>query len=334
MSKAKVVVTMGDPAGIGPEIVVKSLSKDKVNELANIVVVGDVDVLEQANSVIKNNVKFNSIQEVSQANFENGVINVIDLDNIDVETFELGKVSPEGGQAAYEYIKKAHELCVNNAVDAMATTTINKESLNAAGISLLGHTAILKDLNQLDTDPLTMFEVDSLRVIFYSKHVSLKQATELITKEGIKEYVHLSHEALETMGVKNPKVAVAGLNPHNGEHGLFGDEEVNYIIPAIEEIQAEGEVDVYGPIGADSVFYQALNGKYDGVLSLYHDQGHIATKTYNHDLTISITHGLPYLRTSVDHGTAFDIAGTGIASEISLDEAVRLAALYAPNFKK
>lgn len=333
MTKPVVALTMGDPAGIGPEITVKSLAKKEVNDYANIVVVGDLDVLEDINQVIGADVTFKAIENVSDADFSEGIINVFDLDNIDMDTFKLGVVSKEAGQAAYDYIERGHELCASGEADVMATTTINKESLNAAGITLLGHTSILQHLNNLEEDPLTMFEVENLRVFFYSKHVSLRQACDLITKEGIKEYVHLSHDALVKLGIEDPLIAVAGLNPHNGEHGLFGDEEVNFIIPAIEELQSEGEVNVVGPIGADSVFHMALQGRFDGVLSLYHDQGHIATKTYNHDLTISITHGLPYLRTSVDHGTALDIAGKGIASEISLDEAVRLAALYGPKFR-
>ncbi|MCI1986111.1 MAG: 4-hydroxythreonine-4-phosphate dehydrogenase PdxA [Lactobacillus sp.] len=332
MQKEYIVIPMGDPAGIGPEITVKSLAKANVYQDANPIVVGDKQILEMAAKVDQLDVKINVITEPADGDYRPGIINLIDLHNIDLDTFEYGKVQAQCGQAAYDYIKEANRLCVEGGVAAMTTTTINKEALRAAGITTLGHTDILSALTGVK-DPLTMFQVHQLRVFFYSKHVSLRQACDLITKQGIKDFVYAMIKALHTLGVDAPHVAVAGLNPHSGEHGLFGDEEVKYITPAIEELKAEG-INVDGPIGADSVFYQALRGKYDGVLSLYHDQGHIATKTVDPDLTVSFTHNLPYLRTSVDHGTAFDIAGKGIAREVSLDEAVRLGAKYAPAFKQ
>ena len=177
-----------------------------------------------------------------------------------------------------------------------------------------------------------MFETNGMRIFFLTRHVSLRQVPGLVTKERIKDYVKRCSEALEKLGVTEGTMAVAGLNPHSGEHGLFGWEEVNEIIPAIEELKAEG-YDVEGPVGADSVFYQARRGKYASVLSLYHDQGHIAVKTLDFEKTIAITNGMPVLRTSVDHGTAFDIAGTGQASPVSMTEALRLAAKYAPRFR-
>ncbi len=331
-NKEYVVVPMGDPAGIGPEIVVKSFAKDSIFDDAKVIVVGDAKLLEQANEICKTNLKINSVSALEDGKYTNGTLDVYDLDLIDIDEFEFGEVQAQCGEASYKYIEKAADLCINGEAAAMATTTINKESLAAAGINELGHTSILAKITGVE-DPLTMFQVKDLRVTFYSKHVSLKEACDLISKEGIKHYVKRTMDSLDTLGVQNPKVAVAGLNPHSGEHGLFGTEEVDSIIPAIEELKNEG-VDVHGPIGADSVFYQALNGKYDGVLSLYHDQGHIATKMVDFHRTISITHDLPFLRTSVDHGTAFDIAGQGIASEVSLDEAIKLAAKYASAFKE
>jgi len=330
--KEYVVVPMGDPAGIGPEIVVKSFAKKSIYDNANIVVVGDAKILEQANRICKTNLSIKSVSDIKDGNYTAGTLNVYDLDLINMNKFEFGVVQEQCGRAAYEYIQKAADLCINDVAVAMATTTINKESLVAAGIKELGHTDILAKITGVK-DPLTMFQVQDLRVTFYSKHVSLKEACDLISKDGIKHYVNRTIDSLDTLGVENPKVAVAGLNPHSGEHGLFGNEEVNSVTPAIEELQEDG-VNVYGPVGADSVFYQALHGKYDGVLSLYHDQGHIATKTLDFYRTVSITHDLPFLRTSVDHGTAFDIAGQGIASEISLDEAIKLAARYAKPFRE
>lgn len=332
INKEYVVVPMGDPAGIGPEIVVKSFAKEDIFKDANVLVIGDSKILEQANEICKTNLKINVINSLKDGEYSDGTLDVVDLDMIDIDKFEFGKVSAQCGNASLQYIQKAADLCINGDAVAMATTTINKESLAAAGIDELGHTNMLARITGVD-DPLTMFQVRDLRVTFYSKHVSLRDACGLITKEGIKEFVLRTIDSLDTLGVKDAKVAVSGLNPHNGEHGLFGTEEVDYIIPAIEELQREG-INVHGPIGSDSVFYQALNGKYDGVLSLYHDQGHIATKMVDFHRTISITHDLPFLRTSVDHGTAFDIAGKGIASEISLDEAIKLAAKYASSFKE
>ena len=215
-------------------------------------------------------------------------------------------------------------------VDAVATTPINKESLKAGNINFIGHTEIFGALTNTE-DPLTMFEVRGMRVFFLTRHVSLREACDLVTKDRIKDYVKRCKDMLKTLGVSEGTMAVAGLNPHSGEHGLFGYEEVNHVTPAVEELREEG-YDVVGPIGADSVFHLALQGRFNSVLSLYHDQGHIATKTLGFDRTIAITGGMPILRTSVDHGTAMDIAGKGIASEISMVEAILLGAKYSPNF--
>ena len=235
-------------------------------------------------------------------------------------------------QGRLEYIAKSIELANDGKVDAVATTPINKESLRAGGINYIGHTEIFGALTGTE-DPLTMFETNGMRVFFLTRHVSLREMLDMITKERIKDYVKRCLEALKRLGVTDGTMAIAGLNPHSGEHGLFGWEEVNEITPAVEELKAEG-YDVVGPIGADSVFHQAALGKYNSVLSLYHDQGHIATKTLDFERTIAITNGMPILRTSVDHGTAFDIAGKGIVSAVSMIEAILLAAKYAPNFTK
>jgi 4-hydroxythreonine-4-phosphate dehydrogenase len=215
-------------------------------------------------------------------------------------------------------------------VDAVATTPINKESLKAGGVPFIGHTEIFGKLTGV-ADPLTMFETRGLRVFFLSRHVSLRKACDMVKKERIIDYVKRSVSMLKKLGVSTGTMAIAGLNPHSGEHGLFGDEELTEVFPAVKELQAEGYA-VAGPIGADSVFHLALKGKYNSVLSLYHDQGHIATKTLDFDRTISITGGMPILRTSVDHGTAFDIAGKNIAGEVSMVEAILLAAKYSPAF--
>ncbi len=332
MSKPIIAVPIGDPAGVGPEIVAKSIASKEVFDAANCIIVGDKKIMQQAIDITKTGLKINVITDVDEADFSEGVLNLIDLDNIDMDQFEFGKVSGMCGKAAYGYIAKSIELANARKVDAVATTPINKESLRAGEINFIGHTEIFGALTKTE-DPLTMFETNGMRVFFLTRHVSLRDMLDMITKDRIIDYVKRCTEALRRLGVTEGTMAIAGLNPHSGEHGLFGWEEVNEIMPAIEELKAQG-YDVAGPIGADSVFHQAAIGRYTSVLSLYHDQGHIATKTLDFEKTIAITNGMPILRTSVDHGTAFDIAGKNIVSEVSMVEAILLAAKYAPNFTK
>lgn len=331
MSKAIIAVPMGDPAGIGPEITVKSFTNKEVLEAANSVVIGDKKVIEKAIEITNTDISINVIDEVSQADFSNNVINLIDLDNVDMSTFEYGQVQAQCGKAAFEYIEYAIKLAMDKKVDALATTPINKESLKAAEVPYIGHTEMLEELTN-SHDPLTMFQVRSLRIFFLTRHLSIKQAIDQMTKERVQDYVKRSYDALIKLGVEEPKLAVAGLNPHSGEGGLFGNEEIDEITPGIKLAQEDG-FDVVGPVPADSVFFQALNGRYDAVISLYHDQGHIAAKMTDFHKTISITNGLPFLRSSVDHGTAFDIAGQNIASSESMEECIKLAGEYALTFK-
>lgn len=332
MVKPLIAIPMGDPAGVGPEIVVKALINQDVKERARCVVVGDKNVLENAICITKSNLNINLINEPAEGDFNNGVLNLIDLKNIDMEKFEFGKISGMCGKAAFEYIKKSVELANSNKVDAVATTPINKESLKAGGINFIGHTEIFGELTNTP-DPLTMFEVRGLRVFFLTRHVSLRNACDMVTEDRIVDYVKRCTQVLKTLGVTEGTMAIAGLNPHSGEHGLFGDEEMRAVYPAVEKLNKMG-YKVVGPVGADSVFHLALQGRFNSVLSLYHDQGHIATKTLDFERTIAITGGMPILRTSVDHGTAFDIAGKDLVSEISMVEAILLAAKYSPNFKK
>ena len=330
MSKPLIAVPIGDPAGVGPEIVAKSVAAKEVFDAADCVVVGDKTIMENAIKISGVSLDIHVIEKPEDGDFSEGVLNLIDLGNIDMSKFEFGKVNGMCGMAAYQYIAKCIELANERKVDAVATTPINKESLREGNINFIGHTEIFGALTNTE-DPLTMFETNGMRVFFLTRHVSLREMLDMITKERIIDYVKRCTQALCKLGVKDGTMAIAGLNPHSGEHGLFGWEEVNEITPAIEELQKEG-YKVVGPIGADSVFHQAAIGKYNSVLSLYHDQGHIATKTLDFEKTIAITNGMPILRTSVDHGTAFDIAGKGIVSAVSMIEAILLAAKYAPNF--
>ena len=332
MKKPLIAVPIGDPAGVGPEIVAKSVASEEVFEAADCVIVGDKTIIENAIKIVGVDLTVHVISESEEGDYRKGILNLIDLGNVDMAKFEFGKVNGMCGKAAYEYIAKCIELANEGKVDAVATTPINKESLRAGGINYIGHTEIFGALTGTE-DPLTMFETNGMRVFFLTRHVSLREMLDMITKDRIIDYVKRCMKALEKLGVTDGTMAIAGLNPHSGEHGLFGWEEVNEIMPAIEELQAEG-YQVVGPIGADSVFHQAAQGRYNSVLSLYHDQGHIATKTLDFEKTIAITNGMPILRTSVDHGTAFDIAGKGIVSAVSMIEAILLAAKYAPNFTK
>lgn len=325
-----IAIPMGDPAGIGPEITMKSLTKKEIYDVCKPLVVGDAKVLAKAIEIVNADLKINEVQTPAEGKYELGTVDVINLNNIDMDKLEYGQVSAQCGQGAFEYIKKSVELAMNGEVKALATTPINKESLKAAKVPFIGHTEMLESLTNTK-DPLTMFEVNGMRIFFLTRHLSLKDAIAQMTKERVQDYLVRCDQALQRLGVESRRIAVAGLNPHSGEGGLFGMEEVEEIKPGIEAAAAAG-IHAVGPVPADSVFFQALQGRYDAVLSLYHDQGHIAAKMTDFHRTISITNGLPFLRTSVDHGTAFDIAGKNIAESISMEECIKLAAQYAPKF--
>ena len=332
MKKTLIAVPLGDPAGIGPEIVARSIADRELFQITDCIVIGDRKVMENAIRITGEDLKVNVVADPAEGDYREGILNLIDLDNIDMERFEFGKVDAMCGKAAFEYIEKSIQITMAGKADAVATTPINKESLRAGGINFIGHTEIFGALTGTE-DPLTMFETNGMRVFFLTRHLSLRAMLDQIKKERVIDYVVRCTEALRRLGVTEGTMAVAGLNPHSGEHGLFGWEEVNEIAPAVEELKKMG-YNVAGPVPADSVFHQAMLGKYNSVLSLYHDQGHIATKTLDFDRTIAITNGMPILRTSVDHGTAFDIAGKGIAGAVSMKEAIRLAAKYAPYFTR
>lgn len=328
--KPIIAIPIGDPAGIGPEIVVKAISREETFDCARCVAVGDRKVMEQAVRSVGLPMTIHVITDPGLGRYEKNVINLIDLDNVDMDQLKLGEISAMGGQAAYEYIAASIALANDHKAAAVSTTPINKESLRAAKIPYIGHTEIFGALTGTP-DPLTMFEVRNMRVFFLTRHVSLRKACDMITKDRVIDYVKRCTAALRQLGAEDGVMAIAGLNPHSGEHGLFGNEEMDAIYPAVAELTAQG-YKVAGPIGADSVFHMALQGRFTSVLSLYHDQGHIATKTLDFERTIAVTAGMPILRTSVDHGTAMDIAGKGIASDVSMVEAVRLAAKYSPSF--
>ena len=312
-----IAITMGDPLGVGPEIAVQTLADAQIQRCCHPVLVGDREILSAA-------AKLCGILNFEQR-FGHQIYHV--PCGIADPVLLAGTVQASGGQAAYDCICAAHELCSSGKTDAVATAPINKESLKAAKVPYIGHTEIFAALTDTH-DPLTMFETTGLRIFFLTRHLSLSAACSAVTQERVLDYIRRCTKALHNIGITEGTLAVAGLNPHSGEHGLFGTEEMDAIVPAVAQAREEG-YDVDGPVSADSVFHLAHKGRYAAVLSLYHDQGHIAAKTLDFHRTISITHGLPYLRTSVDHGTAFDIAWKGIADPISMKEAVRLAGLYA-----
>lgn len=325
-----IAIPMGDPAGIGPEITAKALANKEIYDMCKPIVVGDAKVFTKAIEIVEKDLNVNIISTPEDGKYEYGTVDLIDLNNIDIDELEYGVVQAQCGKAAFEYIETSVNLAKEGKVKALATTPINKESLKAAGVPYIGHTEMLESLTNTK-DPLTMFEVRNMRIFFLTRHLSLKDAIAQMTKERVRDYLNRVDKAMQRLGLESRKIAVAGLNPHSGEGGLFGMEEVEEIRPGIEAAIEDG-IDAVGPVPADSVFHHALNGKFDAVLSLYHDQGHIAAKMTDFHRTISITNGLPFLRTSVDHGTAFDIAGKNIAASLSMEECIKLAAQYAPKF--
>jgi 4-hydroxythreonine-4-phosphate dehydrogenase len=313
-----VAISMGDPAGIGPEICARALAAGEVRRAARCAVYGDARALRKAAALVGVD-----LDEALGA----GDARIADLANADPGSFAPGRISASCGRASWEYVEAAARAALAGEVSAVVTAPINKESVRAAGVPHIGHTEMLGAIAGIP-DPLTMFETLGLRVFFLTRHVSLSAACAMVTKERLLDYIERCSAALAGLGLGG-ELVVAGLNPHCGEHGLFGDEEGREIEPAIEEARARG-IAVSGPVGADSVFHLAKMGRYAAVLSLYHDQGHVACKTLDFDRTVSLTLGLPFLRTSVDHGTAFDIAWTGKASAVSMVEAILVAARYAP----
>lgn len=331
-------ITMGDPAGIGPEIIAKALSRKEVYKIARPLVIGDARVIEQGVRIAGREVRVRPVSEVQQAGFEWGSIDVLDLKNADSRCIEIGKVSAAAGKAAFEAIVKAIELAMNGQIDATVTAPIHKEALNLAGCPYSGHTEIFAAYTK--TKDYTMLLAEgAMRVVHVSTHVSLRRACELVRKERVLTVIQLADAACRRFGIAKPRVGVAGLNPHAGEGGLFGDEEQKEIIPAVEAARAMG-ISAEGPIPADTLFSKVKGGQYDIAVAMYHDQGHIPVKVtgfvFNPDTQkwesvrgVNITLGLPIIRTSVDHGTAFDQAGKGTAVEESLVHAIEYAVQLA-----
>jgi 4-hydroxythreonine-4-phosphate dehydrogenase len=319
-------VTMGDPAGIGPEIAVRALLDAEIGTASRSFLIGDARVFQRALSVCGLTARLNHITGPEALADTAGVIDVIHQETADPAVLHIGQVQALGGQAAFAAIKASIELAMAGRIDGVATTPINKESLKAAKIPFIGHTEMFAEYTGA-AEEMTMFTISGLKIFFLTRHLSLIEACRQITQERVAKGIDKCVKALGQLGIPRPHLAVAALNPHGGEDGLFGREEIEAIKPAIAAARARG-MTVSGPVPADSVFHMARIGRYDAVLSLYHDQGHIAAKMMDFEKTVSVTLGLPILRTSVDHGTAFDIAGTGKASAVSMIEAIKVAAEY------
>jgi 4-phospho-D-threonate 3-dehydrogenase / 4-phospho-D-erythronate 3-dehydrogenase len=331
-------ITMGDPASIGPEIAIKALLNESIYDSCNPLLVGDAVVFDAIIKRLNLNAAINIIQNVSEARFKFGVIDVFDLHNIEISQFNFGEISAMAGEAAFQSVKKVIDLALAGEIDATVTGPINKKSINEAGHHYAGHTEIYADLTGTRKYAMLLVE-DNLKVIHVSTHVSLRQACDLVKKHRILEVIDLLHNGLISLGETNLRIGIAGLNPHAGDSGLFGTEEELEILPAVEEARRRG-YDVDGPVPPDTLFAKAATGAYGGVVAMYHDQGHIPFKLtgFQWDAVkqqmksvkgVNITMGLPIIRTSVDHGTAFEIAGKGVASAdamvLAIESAVQLS---------
>jgi 4-phospho-D-threonate 3-dehydrogenase / 4-phospho-D-erythronate 3-dehydrogenase len=327
-------VTMGDPAGVGPEIIARACAERDVRARCRPVVIGAASTMTEALALVKSSLVLHAVKDVADCRFDEGGLEVLDLGNVDMATLPRCRVSAAAGRAAYEYIETAVTLARRGTIQGIVTAPINKEALAAAGMTHSGHTEILAALSGT-RDFAMLLLGHELRVIHVTTHVSLRRVPDLVTRERVLRTIELAQRTLEGLGLARGRIAVAGLNPHAGEDGLFGDEEKAAIVPAIEAARAQGMA-VTGPWPADTLFSRARGGEFDIVVAMYHDQGHIPVKTlgFNYDEKtkrwvglsgVNVTVGLPFLRVSVDHGTAFDRAWQGIANHESMVEALDVA---------
>ena len=320
-------ITLGDATGSGPEITVKSLADKAIYDVSRPVVIGDRKIMERAVRIVGADLRCRVIERPEDGGNEFGVIDIIDLDNLPSD-LPFAVVDARAGKAAYEYVEKAVNYALEHRIHAIVTGPLHKEALNLGGYHFPGHTEILAHLAGTK-DYAMMLTGGALRVIHVSTHTSLRKACDLVKKERVLRVIELADEAVKMLGIEKPRIAVAGLNPHSGEGGLFGTEDAEEIAPAVAMAKAAG-IDVSGPIAPDTVFYRAaIKGHFDIVVVMYHDQGHIPLKVLGFETGVNVTVGLPYIRTSVDHGTAFGKAGKGTADNQSMTEALLLGAKMA-----
>ena len=327
-------VTMGDPAGVGPEITARALARADVRAACRPVVIGDGSIMAATLALLRSPLRLRVLGSVGECAFAPGTLECLDLANVDAAALPKGAVSAEAGRAAYAYIETGVRLCQSGAIDGIVTAPVNKEALAAAGVPHSGHTEILAKLSHT-RDFAMLLMGKELKVIHVTTHVALRRVPDLVTRDRVGRVITLAGQTMDLLGVARPRIAVCGLNPHAGEDGLFGDEEKNEIVPAVEAARREG-LDVYGPLPADTLFSRARGGEFDIVVAMYHDQGHVPVKTlgFTYDEAtgtwtglsgVNVTVGLPFLRVSVDHGTAFDRAWKGIANPESMVEALHVA---------
>ena len=338
--KPIIAITLGDPAGIGPEITAKTLADPETYTICNPIVVGDSHAVQMGINVAKVNLKIHIIIDPKQAFFTPGTIDLIDLQNIDPEKIQMGKAAPMTGAASAQYVIKAADLALENKVDAIVTAPLNKEAMHKGGYNYPGHTELLAE-KSATSDYAMMLATGNLRVVHVTTHIPFRDIPKHLTEERIYTTIKIAQDACLSLGIKKPRVAVAGLNPHSGDNGIFGDEEIKVITPAIEKAKSDG-IDVDGPVPPDTVFGKAAGGQYDIVVAMYHDQGHIPVKLlgmkYDEEKGkwesvsgVNVTLGLKFIRTSVDHGTAYGKAGRmeGTANPDSLKEAIQYAVQMA-----
>ena len=321
--KPGIAITMGDPCGIGPEVVAKALADHRVYEACRPVVVGSSYAMEQAVALTGASLRVSRAEDANVAGQNSSVIDVVDIGNLNPEDITAGEINPTCGKAAMEWVTRAGELALSGAVDGLATAPLNKEAASLAGYKSIGHMELLQELTGSRT-VATMLMARNMRVVHLTTHRSLRVACDYVKKDRILDYLRLTHESFVKFGFSEPRIAAAALNPHGSDGGLLGHEEAEEISPAVDTARAEG-INAFGPIPADIVFHHAAENRYDAVLAMYHDQGHIPVKVYGFEESITANLGLPFVRTSVDHGTAFDIAGRGVASHTSMLESIRLA---------
>ncbi len=323
MEKPAIAITMGDPCGIGPEVVVKALADPRVYASCRPMVIGNTYAMNQAVKATGLPLAIRETDDPTAAGEDPATVDVVDIHNLNPEDITVGQISVPCGKAAMEWVSKAGQLALAGVVDGIATAPLNKEAAAMAGYESIGHTELLQELSGARIVP-TMLMAKNLRVVHLTTHRSLRVACDYVKKDRILDFLQLTHDTFVKWGFPNPRIAAAGLNPHNSDGGLIGNEEADEIAPAVAAAQERG-INVVGPIPADSVFHQAIQGRYDAVLAMFHDQGHIPVKVYGFEESVTANLGLPFVRTSVDHGTAFDIAGQGIAQHVSMLESIRLA---------
>ena len=322
--KPLLAISMGDPAGIGAEIIVKAYASTDLTASARPFVIGSADCLKEAMEQTDIRIPVRRVGELEEIKVEPSKILVVEPLSLDLAEIELGAVSARCGEAAVKYFELAVDLCLSGRLAGVVTCPINKESIHMAGYhGDIGHQEILARMTGVGVTA-TMLITPGLKVAHLSTHKSLADAVAYVTCDVLIEKLELTHESLESWGVSRPRIGVAGLNPHGGEGGILGNEEIEQIAPAVIECQARG-LDVVGPYPADSIFFRAIAGEFDAVLALYHDQGHIAIKVHNFEQSVTATMGIPFIRTSVDHGTAFDIAGKNQADANGLIQAIDTA---------